>query len=195
VTPVKSGAASSLEPEPEPEPATPTAIPTPTPTVQIGRPGKWRNPYRKLPAVRWAVQLGYAALCLLVGYEFYTFYAQIVTEVPVTMRRPPAVEGFLPISALVGLKRLVLTGSWDDVHPAGLVILASAIGGSVLARKSFCAWICPGGTFSRLLEAAGARLLWRRRGFPRVRRCSCSSSTCRRRRSSCSAPSSRSRSW
>ena len=140
------------------------------PVVQLGKSGRWRNPHRKLPAIRWVVQLAYAAFCLLVGYEFYTFYAQIITEVPVTMRRPPAVEGFLPISALVALKRFLVTGRWDDVHPAGLVILASAIGSAFLARKSFCSWICPGGTFSRVLETLGEKLLWRRRGFPRVPR-------------------------
>jgi polyferredoxin len=131
---------------------------------------KWTNPYKALPRVRWAVQLAYAAFCVLVGYEFYTFYAQIVTEVPITVRRPPAVEAFLPISALVGLKRFVLTGQWDDVHPAGLTILAAAIVGSFLARKTFCSWICPGGTFSRLLEVGAQTLLWKRRGFPRVPR-------------------------
>jgi polyferredoxin len=131
---------------------------------------RWTNPHQALPRVRWGVQLAYAAFCLLVGYEFYTFYAQIITEVPVTMRRPPAVEGFLPISALVGLKRFVLTGQWDDVHPAGLTIFAAAIVGSFLARKSFCSWVCPGGTFSRLLEVAASKLLWKRRGFPRVPR-------------------------
>ena len=138
--------------------------------VQLGKPERWRNPHRAVPRARWAVQLVYAALCLLVGYEFYSYYAQVITEVPAGFRRPPAVEAFLPISALVGLKRFVFTGEWDYVHPAGLTILLAAISSAVVARKSFCAWICPGGTFSRLLEWAGRKLFWKRRGFPRVPR-------------------------
>jgi polyferredoxin len=31
-----------------------------------------------------------------------------------------------------------------------------------VARKSFCSWVCPGGTFSRALEWVGTKTLWRR---------------------------------
>jgi polyferredoxin len=115
-----------------------------------------------MPAVRWAVQLAYAAFFCLVGYEFYLFYAQAVWQVPITAHRPPAVEGFLPVSALVSLKHLLATGEWDRVHPAGLTILLAAITGSVVSRKTFCSWICPGGTFSRVLELAAKKTIYRR---------------------------------
>jgi polyferredoxin len=131
---------------------------------------RWKNPHRRLPAVRWAVQGLYALFCLLVGYEFLAFHAQAVSGGPVTAARPPAVEAFLPISALLGLKRLVLTGQWDDVHPAGLALLLAALGSALLARKAFCAWVCPGGTFSRALEWVGHRTLWRRGRQPTVPR-------------------------
>jgi ferredoxin len=150
--------------------ATPEAGSTPPAANGAAPRARWRNPWRALPRVRWLVQLAYAAFSLLVGYEFYTFYAQVITEVPVGARRPPAVEAFLPISALVGLKRFAVTGQWDEVHPAGLTVLVAAILGAFLARKSFCSWICPGGTASRALEALGQKLLWKRRGFPRVPR-------------------------
>ncbi|HET9599121.1 MAG TPA: 4Fe-4S binding protein [Anaeromyxobacteraceae bacterium] len=128
--------------------------------------GKWRNPHRRLPAVRWAVQGLYAAFCVLVGIEFVAFYEQAAAGGPVTASRPPAVEAFLPISALLGLKRLVLTGQWDDVHPAGLAILVAALGTALVARKAFCSWVCPGGTLSRALEWLGAKVLWRRGRHP-----------------------------
>jgi polyferredoxin len=80
--------------------------------------------------------------------------------------RPPAVEAFLPISALVGLRRFLSTGQWDHVHPAGLTILCAAILGALLARKSFCSWICPVGALERGLETVGRKLLWRKRGWP-----------------------------
>ncbi len=145
------------------------------PLVQLGAttappaPAKWRNPYRRLPAIRWIVQGLYTAFLVLVGVQFWRFHEQVIVGGPVTASRPPAVEAFLPISALVGLKRFVLTGRWDDVHPAGLTILLAAIVGSFVARKAFCSWVCPVGTISRALEWVGKKLLWRRRA-PKVPR-------------------------
>lgn len=134
--------------------------------VAIGAPGaaqkKWLNPYRRLPLVRWLVQGAFAAFLTLVGYEFWCFHEQALSGEPLTALRPPAVEAFLPISALLGLKRLVLTGQWDEVHPAGLAVLVGAVAMSLVARKSFCSWMCPVGTLSRALEWVGKQTLWRR---------------------------------
>jgi polyferredoxin len=116
------------------------------------------------------VQAAYVLFLVLVGVEFAGFFAQVSGDGPVTATRPPAVEAFLPISALVGLRRWLATGVWDEVHPAGLTILLAAVGASFLARKGFCSWVCPVGAISRALEWVGARTLWRRRGFPRVPR-------------------------
>jgi polyferredoxin len=124
---------------------------------------RWSNPSRILPALRWAVQGAYLLFFVLVGVEFRSFYLQAVSGGPITAHRPPAVEGFLPISALLGLKRFVLTGSYDTVHPAGLTILIAAILSSLVARKAFCSWVCPVGGLSRALEWVGAKTLWRRR--------------------------------
>ncbi len=123
---------------------------------------RWRNPYRVLPKLRAAVQAAYCLFFVLVGIEFASFYRQAVSGGPVTAHRPPAVEGFLPISALMGLKRLLLTGSYDSVHPAGLTILLAALVSSFLARKVFCSWVCPIGGLSRALEWAGRKTIWRR---------------------------------
>ncbi len=126
-------------------------------------PPRRKNPHRDLPAVRWSVQAVFLVFCVLVGIEFHAFYVQVVGGGPVTARRPPAVEGFLPISALVGLKRFLGTGRYDEVHPAGLTILIAAILSAFTARKVFCSWVCPVGTISRALEWVGRRSLWRRR--------------------------------
>ncbi len=120
------------------------------------------NPYRFLPTLRGIVQGAYVAFFLLVGIEFHSFYRQVISGGPVTAHRPPAVEGFLPISARMGLKRFVTTGLWDEVHPAGLAILIAAIASSLLARKVFCSWVCPVGGLSRALAWAGQKTLWRR---------------------------------
>jgi polyferredoxin len=130
---------------------------------------RWRNPHRRIPTVRWIVQGLYLAFLLLVGWEFWRFWSQATGPGPVTATRPPSVEAFLPISALVGLKRFVLTGEWDPVHPAGLAILLAALVGALAARKAFCGWVCPVGTLSRALEWLGRKTLWRRR-WPAVPR-------------------------
>ena len=121
------------------------------------------NAFRKIPLARWGVQGAYLLFCLLVGIEFWRFHAQILAGGAVTSSRPGAVEAFLPISALMGLKRFVLTLRWDDVHPAGLTILIAAIVSSFLARKVFCSWVCPVGGLSRALAWAGKKTLWKRR--------------------------------
>ena len=125
-------------------------------------PVKWRNPHALLPTLRWVVQGAYLLFFVLVGIEFHSFYQQIVSGGPVTAHRPPTVEGFLPISALVSLKRFLLTGRYDEVHPAGLTILIAAILSSFLARKVFCSWVCPVGGISRALEWVGKKTLWRK---------------------------------
>ncbi len=129
----------------------------------------WTNPWRRLPRVRAAVQAAYLLFLVLVGFRFARFFAEATDGGAISTPRPPAVESFLPISALVAAKRWLLTGYWDEVHPAGLVILLAAVLSSLVARKGFCSWVCPVGAISRALEWVGRRTLWRR-GFPRVPR-------------------------
>jgi polyferredoxin len=122
-----------------------------------------RNPFRTLPLVRWAVQAAFLVFCLLIGVEFARFVGQVVAGGPVTAGRSGAIEAFLPISALMGLKRFVLTGRYDAVHPAGLTIFIAAIASAFLARKAFCSWICPVGAISRAIERLGDLTLRRKR--------------------------------
>jgi len=126
-------------------------------------PPRWRNPYKILPALRGAVQTAYTVFFLLAGYEFHRFYTQVIGGGPVTAHRPPAVEAFLPISALMSLKYFLLTGNFDEIHPAGLAILIAAIVSAFLARKVLCSWVCPVGGISRALEWAGKKTIWKRR--------------------------------
>ena len=124
---------------------------------------RWRNPYKTLPTLRAVVQGAYVAFFLLAGYEFHLFYTQIVAGAAVTAHRAPAVEAFLPISALMSLKYFLLTGNFDEVHPAGLVILIAALVSAFLARKVLCSWVCPVGGISRALEWVGEKTIWKRR--------------------------------
>jgi polyferredoxin len=118
---------------------------------------------RGIHFLRPIVQGGFALFCLFAGYRFYLFYLWAAGRSEVYVARPPSVEAFLPISALVSLKRLVLTSSFDSIHPAGLTIFLAALTIGLLLRKGFCGWICPIGFLSNLVEAVGRRfrLLWR----------------------------------
>jgi polyferredoxin len=132
-------------------------------TAAVQPPAKWRNPYKPLPTVRAAVQGIYVLFFALAGVEFHAFYAQLLSGATVTATRPPVVEAFLPISALMSLKYFLVTGNFDEVHPAGLVILVAALVSAFLARKVLCSWVCPVGGISRLLAWVGERTIWRRR--------------------------------
>ena len=75
--------------------------------------------------------------------------------------RPPGVEGFLPIGALTSLKYWLVSGKIHPVHPAALVIFLTILFMSLLAKKSFCSWLCPVGTISERAHKLGLLLFGR----------------------------------
>ncbi len=74
------------------------------------------------------------------------------------MTKPAGVEGFLPISALIGFKSFITSGQYDPVHPAGLTIFLVALATAYFFRKGFCGYICPIGFISNLLATVGNRI-------------------------------------
>ncbi|MBI4691057.1 MAG: 4Fe-4S binding protein, partial [Nitrospirae bacterium] len=83
------------------------------------------------------------------GYRFYFFVEHFTSRGSIPfVSRPPSVEGFLPIGALMALKLWITTGVFDSIHPAGLILFIAAISMTLLLKKSFCAWICPVGSVS-----------------------------------------------
>ena len=104
------------------------------------------------------IQVGFGLTTLWIGWQFIRFCAWTVAADGVPVPRPAGVEGFLPISALLGLKHLLATGQYDPVHPAGLTILLVALATALLLRKGFCGYLCPVGLVSNLLEKLGTRL-------------------------------------
>ena len=75
--------------------------------------------------------------------------------------RPPGVEGFLPIGALTSLKYWLVSGEIHPVHPAALVIFLTILLMSLLAKKSFCSWLCPVGTLSEVSHRLGRKVFGR----------------------------------
>ncbi len=126
-------------------------------------PGKaWWLKNSNLWKIRISVQAAFALFCLYCGYRFYYFYLWAIGVSDQYVPRPPAVEAFLPISGLVGLKRFLLSGVYDPIHPAGLTIFIAALLIALLFRKGFCGWICPVGFTSNLAErfARRIKILW-----------------------------------
>lgn len=114
--------------------------------------------------VRRAVQVIFLGICLWIGWCFIRFYESCLGPDPILHSRPPGVEAFLPISALMSARYWLQTGVIHPVHPAGLLILAAVLVVSFLFKRSFCSWVCPFGLLSEKLADAGRRLF--RRNFP-----------------------------
>jgi polyferredoxin len=117
---------------------------------------------------RSAVQLAFVLLCLWIGIQFALFMAwgESAGQLPY-VERPPGVEGFLPISALMSLKYWASTGLVNGIHPAAMIILVAVIAVSVAAKKAFCSWLCPVGTLSESLWMLGRKLFGRTLTVPR----------------------------
>ncbi len=69
-----------------------------------------------------------------------------------TVLRPPGVESFLPISALISLKYWLVSGVFNHIHPAALVILIIILFTGIFLKKGFCSWVCPFSLISEYLE-------------------------------------------
>lgn len=112
---------------------------------------------RQAQRVRAGVQLAFLGLAALLVWEYHRFIQAVLAGLPHLPPRPNGAEAFLPIAAVVSLAHLLKTGEYDPVHPAALTILIAALLTSLLARKAFCAWICPVGALSEWLGDLGER--------------------------------------
>ena len=133
---------------------------------KIGRKGD--KTYR----ARILVQAGFALACVLLGIQFSRFVSAAHAGRLPLPHRPPGVEGFLPISGLMGILDWFYQGTLNVVHPAATMILITVLAMSVLFRKSFCSWVCPVGFLSELLARLGRRMfgrnfrVWKYLDFP-----------------------------
>ena len=119
-------------------------------------------------AVRRAVQVAFAGLCLWIGVEFWLFLCWGASQGRTAyVAHPPGAEGFLPISALLSVKFWAVTGQVSAIHPAGMFIFLAILGLGLLFKKAFCSWLCPVGTLSEALWRLGARILGRNLQAPR----------------------------
>ena len=116
---------------------------------KIKKSGKTKGTWFNSQRVRWSVQIAFFIVVLVIGWQFYTFvkYCEAGGK-GLYMPRPPGVESFLPISALMGTKYFFGTGKISSIHPAGFVIFGTLLLTALFFRRGFCGWICPIGTIS-----------------------------------------------
>ena len=126
-----------------------------------GHVGKSYFPFRRL------VQLLFLATTLYIGIQFYLFTAQAAGGGSVSIARPPGVEAFLPLSALIGLKYFLSTGIFSRIHPSALVLFLTICTTAFFFKRGFCSWICPIGLFSDLLASLHNRLIKKKFHLPR----------------------------
>lgn len=123
-------------------------------------------PFKQMKASHWrqVIQWLFLGWCLFLGLQFGLFVRHFETRGAMSyVPRPPGVEGFLPIGSLVSLKTWVMTGHFDTIHPAALVLFLTFVAMALLAKKSFCSFLCPVGTLSEGAWKVGQRLFGRNR--------------------------------
>lgn len=116
---------------------------------------------------RFVVQTSFFIVTIIMGFRFYFYVQQAADNGLMTLSRPAGVEGFLPIGALLAWKRFILTGQWDTIHPAAMVIFGYALFISFVFHKAFCSWICPIGTLSEWTWKFSNRILVRTFSLPK----------------------------
>jgi polyferredoxin len=114
---------------------------------------------KSLRIIRVAVQWCFLLWVVGIGIRFGMFVNSVERGATSSLvSRPPGVEGFLPIGALTSLKYLLVSGKIHPVHPAALVIFLTILLMSLLAKKSFCSWLCPVGTLSEVVYKLGRKV-------------------------------------
>lgn len=113
------------------------------------------SPYR----FRLYIQAAFLLWIIYIGLQFGRFVLHFTSGGTTSyVNRPPGVEGFLPIGALGSAKYWFVTGEISPYHPAALVLFITFIIMCLVAKKSFCSWLCPVGTISEWLWKSGNRL-------------------------------------
>jgi len=110
----------------------------------------------------------FVLLNVWLGIQFY-LWARFFERggVGLQVPRPAGAEGWLPIAGLMNFKFLATTGRVPAIHPAAMFLFVAFVGMSLFAKKSFCSWLCPVGTFSESLAWIGKKLFRRNLHLPR----------------------------
>jgi ferredoxin len=128
-----------------------------------------KNTQPPIQKYRLYVQLFFVAICIWIGIDFIRFVGHLEQyQQGAELYRPPGVEAFLPISALMSFVYFVQNGMVHPVHPAGFFIFAGIIIMSLVAGKSFCSWVCPVGFLSEYAGEFGGVVFRKKIAMPKV---------------------------
>jgi polyferredoxin len=122
---------------------------------------------RYVQPLRILIQFFFLGFMLWLGIRFYQFVGNVRSGgTSPFVPRPDGIEGFLPISGLLGLSAWFRGLGINSVHPAAVVIFVTILAVSLLLRRSFCSWICPVATISECSWKSGFFLFRRNLCFP-----------------------------
>lgn len=122
---------------------------------------------RYMQPLRILIQCCFIGFMIWIGLRFYLFVQSAGTGGKETLvTRPDGIDGFLPISGLLGTASWVRLGEINSVHPAAVIVFVTVILLSLLLRRSFCSWICPVAAISECAWKGGFRLLRRNMRLP-----------------------------
>lgn len=111
---------------------------------------------RYMQPLRILIQFSFLGFMLWLGLLFYQFVHYIRSGgVAPFVPRPDGIEGFLPISGLLGTASWLKGGGINSIHPAAVVVFVTVLVGTLLLRRSFCSWICPVAALSEILWKSG----------------------------------------
>ena len=99
---------------------------------------------RYVQPLRILIQFSFLGFMLWLGVRFYQFvhYFRSGGTSPF-VPRPDGIEGFLPISGLLGAASWLKGNGINSIHPAAVVLFLTVLAMALLLRRSFCSWICP----------------------------------------------------
>ncbi len=136
-----------------------TQVLEPAPTTPLKKPVIRRSAPDRSQAIRRTAQWIFVALNAWIGIQFYLWVRWYERGgAGWHVARPVGVEGWLPIAGLMNLKYFAVTGHVPPIHPAAMFLLIAFLLMSALARKAFCAWLCPVGTLSEYLWKLGRKV-------------------------------------
>lgn len=122
---------------------------------------------RYVQPLRILIQFCFLGFMLWLGarfYQFVHFFRNGGTSPFVP--RPDGIEGFLPISGLLGAASWLKGNGINIIHPAAVVVFLTVLVVALLLRRSFCSWICPVAAVSECSWKAGFKLLRRNPRLP-----------------------------
>ena len=112
--------------------------------------------------IRHIAQGAFLILNAWLGAQFYLWVRYFERGgLGLRVPRPAGVEGWLPIAGMMNTKAFLSTGRVPAIHPAAMFLFMAFVLMSLLAKKAFCSWLCPVGTFSEALWKLGRKVFGR----------------------------------